>query len=880
MRGWVVFGVLAVCALVVWSLWPAEDMPRRADPTPEPAVTDTPDAAEVVTAETAGANAVEDSADALARHEVLEREAVRPAIVRGRVVTTHGDPIAGCTVVLGAHSRNRDETRTYEWKNGAISWEPPAEVTTEPDGAFAFSFVPPPTYSIHVRVRCDGYANGTVTWPGLAPASVTDLGDVVLPSGAIVTGRVIDTDGRPVPETSVSFRAENVPRPASGEFSTASSVSTRTDDAGAFATGSGLTPGAWSATVRGRRLAAPTRFVIEPEQRTCSVEIHVSPSEDLSGLPDAITGVVVDEAGDPIAGAELSLNPKSSALPASVRSLDDGSFRIPRPREVTSKWATIYAELEGYSQGPQFSPHAWGATDVRIVLRRTASLSVRVTDEATGQPIEDYALRVMPAPGGGHTVTSSSDYDLRCGGSHPNGVCKVTDLVQHWYLVWIETRDPGWHQSGPLEVDMAECVRVDIPMRRATQRILRVVDASGEPIAGVHAELLVPRTGMRVDLATWANTMNGNTTTLPNQAMLVWRDVTDAHGEARVEAHGGMLASLRLFGAGQSPLVVHDVRLDTVADPWVVTVGGGATVFGSIGPPALLDQLFSTEGSPGIQRAPGLRLVDGSGALFLTFPLGLGKVPLERDGTFRITQIPDGSWWLHLCYVPLGAATTAERIHAIRDLGEIHSGQTLEVQAMLDELVLAPVRGRVLVDDQPHVGIVALERDDAGRPSREYVACDANGMFRTCLRSATWRAVLRHEGTEWSTDDSIAVVPGGDYEATFRFHTGTAHVRVVDEAGAAVEGAALRLRRTDGKSAATAVLTDADGQASIRINGGEFEVLLVPKSLASPEGQRRFEAEHPESGAWGRAMIPLGSVTVERRSETSLEFTAPVDAGY
>jgi hypothetical protein len=115
---------------------------------------------------------------------------VRGAIVRGRLVD-RGAPVGG--VEVGAVQENR---RAGEFLG-------PLEATTDSDGRFVFWNLPP-KMQMFVYGKMDSL--GERGEPGLAAVTTTndggstDLGDLPLTATHRIDGRVVLTDGKPVPE--------------------------------------------------------------------------------------------------------------------------------------------------------------------------------------------------------------------------------------------------------------------------------------------------------------------------------------------------------------------------------------------------------------------------------------------------------------------------------------------------------------------------------------------------------------------------------------------------------------------------------------------------------------------------------------------------------
>jgi hypothetical protein len=95
----------------------------------------------------------------------------------------------------------------------------------------------------------------------------------------------------------------------------------------------------------------------------------------------AVRGVVVDEAGAPVSGADVSVRYLSQTM-AKVRSAADGSFTIDVPRRSFDGVLLLASDERGDRLGTLIHPDQGRGTNepVKMVLRKAAKVEVRVTD--------------------------------------------------------------------------------------------------------------------------------------------------------------------------------------------------------------------------------------------------------------------------------------------------------------------------------------------------------------------------------------------------------------------------------------------------------------------------------------------------------------------
>jgi protocatechuate 3,4-dioxygenase beta subunit len=238
------------------------------------------------------------------------------------------------------------------------TFTPPAEAITDQDGRFAFDGVAGGSYNLDVQKT--GYVAFPDT-PGrpqtiqLEPGqTISDIA-VQLQRGAVVAGRVLDAAGQPLADvgvmalrrTTVGSQERYLPRSGPGQ----------TNDIGEFRV-AGLAPGDYivAANPRGQapfggpgmtpRAATPaprtvpvTTYYPGTHDQGTAQTIHVAAGQTVENIVFTllnapayrVSGVIVDDAGTPIAGAVVSLmnDPRAGVFmgpPSGGRSRDDGTF--------------------------------------------------------------------------------------------------------------------------------------------------------------------------------------------------------------------------------------------------------------------------------------------------------------------------------------------------------------------------------------------------------------------------------------------------------------------------------------------------------------------------------------------------------------------------
>lgn len=143
-------------------------------------------------------------------------------------------------------------------------------------------------------------------------------------TGVSITGRVIDSDRKPVAGAMITARPSSAVR-----HSNLDAVWTEADEDGRFQL-EGLTPGSF-----GLSCQAPD-FTASPTQ---SIDVE---SEPISGIEFRLLrsvvyeGLVVNESGEPISGAQLHLWDGDQGHVGQTNA--DGHFEISRPVRVPFPW--------------------------------------------------------------------------------------------------------------------------------------------------------------------------------------------------------------------------------------------------------------------------------------------------------------------------------------------------------------------------------------------------------------------------------------------------------------------------------------------------------------------------------------------------------------
>ena len=307
-----------------------------------------------------------------------------------RAGDAEGPPVEGALVTLSvSQGRNAGDARL--------------EALTDGDGQFTLEV--PRGRASSIRVEADGFADWPGTrWDGPTGRAMRKLRnpapvhlDIVLTAGGSLTGRVLDTDGRPVPGVEIEARLQR---------QSALAGSGTSGDEGQFAI----------ANLAGGRydLAIGTDGVLPANGQNLQVDVPRQAGgtvqRDLVVIAARrVTGTVMIDDQTPAIGAHVWLFGGGSVLRSarqSGRTLEtwtDTSGRFALFDVPADRGVTVRAKLRDQEADPYRLPDDASGDGLLLVLAPTSIVSGRVLDQRTGQPIARAAVYLRPGkvgPGG------------------------------------------------------------------------------------------------------------------------------------------------------------------------------------------------------------------------------------------------------------------------------------------------------------------------------------------------------------------------------------------------------------------------------------------------------------------------------------------------
>lgn len=532
------------------------------------------------------------------------------------------------------------------------------EATTDVDGRFSLRDLSAGLASLFVHA--EGFADLTVPGLELSPGKTpADLGVVQLERGVVIEGKVVDGEDRPLAGAEVSLQQP-------GFASRMRRWRTR---------------GGLPATTTG----SDGRFRLEPLSKTALVALHVQHPGFLSRTLEkvhpsienqlvivlepaaVVTALVVDRAGNAVAGAEVTLMQTTSNGSSSqgTRTDDEGRARF---EQVPPGEMEISARAEAAAAPRRKLVLAAGGppVEVRLELLPAATLWGRVVDEE-GEPLVGASIEAWPSEVLERTMLQNGRQAY--GHSIDDGRFLISGLeAGRWRVTGSFVNLTSVTQEVVLregEVREIEIVLEGPASKTATRVVGQVLDGAGQPRAGALVQLVAAVDRNEVD-----------------------RVLSAVDGGFELRASMGssfeVVAYLPGTGSGRSgpfELAPGEVRnLDLV-------LGAGGTITG---------------------RLLGLELAE-LGAVRVSAYSNDGRQAegaVRHDGSYRLESLPAGEWRI-IATTPRVQFNLPEPVVLSGD------GETVEIDLPLGGT--RPLHGRVWVGGKPAASItVSLVCQDGG----------------------------------------------------------------------------------------------------------------------------------------------------------------------
>jgi len=449
--------------------------------------------------------------------------------VTGRIVGPDGRPPVGAEIAGGLSGRRRIGTPDFPWERGyqtdprfkpKARSKPGAWTKTDKEGRFRLEgtlWGEPPTWSRILVAVAPGFAP-TVAWRQATPDAPSIAQEIVLQPAGELRGRVVDEEGNGVTgirlfvRTSIPYVAEGVEGEEREELETQALLlhtllgETQEGEPGfpVGAEGHFAIPRVPAGIVRlipwrPDHDAREPRILMweEMERQERGEPPEEGPPADTLTLRTesgavhdglrlvfrerrSLAGLVEDERGEPILDARVVCRFGEYQM-ADTRTAGGGRFQL--TGLSAEKIRSVEVSAEGYGPEKRKMVPTGGSEPLLFRLKPAGSISGRVFDADTGQPVAPIALRAIPRRKGKETLgrrTSGHSSD-------PDGAFQVTGVPEGAYDLEVHAHGYLWEVVEKVEVlPRQETPLHPVHLKRGGEiRGVVVGKADALPISGV-----------------------------------------------------------------------------------------------------------------------------------------------------------------------------------------------------------------------------------------------------------------------------------------------------------------------------------------------------------------------------------------------------------
>ncbi len=675
-------------------------------------------------------------------------------VLRGRAIASEsGQPLALADVMLRAtlEQSRADELGRDDPRNGtaaalAREWHEPRTVQTAADGTFAYRFASSPLLFFQVEIDALGRQSAHRGLDSIADGADVDLGDLELEPGTPIVVEV-SVDGRPA--AGIPLNAAPIDRDAE---TTSTHWYGNTDERGRVELGV-VGWGPWHYDLE-CEFAGPRvgEFTVPRQLDRHVVTIALqAPPRELS-----LRGTLVDQRGEPVPDVELQLPVPGSYGYYPVRTASDGSFlfAINKPWESGGTWRfrlpKSRRDLEWIDDGGELT---WGADDLRLVVRRRAPATLRITviDAVSREPVEWFGASCWSDTFRHGASPQLKGQPVR---SHPGGVREFEDLMPGGAMVSVFPAEP-YGDRGEIPIELAEGERKSMTIEVAPVRSIDVLAhrrGTTEPMAGVEIQIakVVPADAIDVpDLGRYRTSLRGarkrGSSSSHRSVIVLASTTTNGAGRGELEVPQ-FAAPLVVFVSGPDCLARTDraVRLPAPGEPLRIEVDPAMRVRGVLGPPAFVTrfgpapdrlQAARTEFEQGIGAPPAERFADDYPEVLLRAAgedHDLAATYVDAQGNFELTGLPAGQFevWAKVI-VRSGPRGGSGQNYGPLAVVDVQPGSA-PVEVALDAAAHLParVRGTFFVNGEAWAGVAGFARLTRDGGVRHVNATrDAHGVY-------------------------------------------------------------------------------------------------------------------------------------------------------
>ncbi|HEX6881810.1 MAG TPA: sigma-70 family RNA polymerase sigma factor [Planctomycetota bacterium] len=758
------------------------------------------------------------------------------AELRGRFVLPGGAPAVGATVAVHGWTANEERELQYGVPE---SWQDPS-TTTDADGRFTLHFDPPRAFQFVLDAKLPGHAGASWRWGEILPGVVKDLGEVLLPVGGILEGRIVDRDGNEVAGEWHVYADSLVT--ASGEGRDRSRVSAAVEPG----TGRFRLVDVWPGPTELKAYSRMTNWVRGTRATATSGEV-VTADIVYTG-PDNSRRITVTTSSRPF---HVMGNPEEGSLRLSGPGIE------PRTAHQVEGSASTYS-FEDLPPGTYTLEHvdpryqSWQKAGVTpgtavwadLVGSSALALDVRGPD---GAALERYAVRV---------AFRNVNFYPREFQVHDGQTALAGGLVRGMfagdYTITVLADGLGSRTAEVAGLAPGETRGLVLAFDAQSRCELagRVVRSDGTPVAGV--EVLLLQRAQVDDSATSPvlrkNSMTSNPETWRHELAAV---ESDASGAFRFELPrpGGYAVQVSQGSLTRSSAAL-EVAAGAVVEGLELVLPRGGSVHGHMAAPA-------GASCPGL-RAWACPVGAASGPLPFDPDLDTA-VALGPDGAYALGSLPQGTVRVYLLLPEEASGTFVRQDDWISGAVELGTVEVLEGSAtQADFAIGASFPGRaaleVRVNGVPTGGLgVVLRTGSAEHRSELSITTGADGRCELPAFPGTYSARVGDRGLGWSDGcpEQVTVTSAATTEAmlTITVASGALTCLRGGQPLANEEVTVLRASEWPGYWD-TLVVRRTDSQ-------GRLDLLLTPGEYGLRRGEPGPEGTTPEASVTWSSTGPL-----------------------
>lgn len=349
------------------------------------------------------------------------------------------------------------------------------------DGGFRIAPLPPGIAYV-VEISAPRFAPNVLPLPALSSRAPRSGLRVVLESGRVARGKVVDDRSRPVAGARVSLDRmegeDSSQRPEGPE-------PTETDLEGQFLIVD-LAAGRYDLLIESPGFVpAALPGVSIPSQRR---EVDVGTIALARGA--SLEGRVLDSAGEPIEGAEVELKPIGPVAPTSVRTGVDGRFVL--ADLAGGARYDLGIQREGYAEVEVEGVQAPTDEPLTVVLESTCHLSGRVLDSG-GRAVPGATVMIVQARGRIASASGPTFTQRRGRGAtaDDSGSFRIEEVEPG--IVQLQAAAPGFGDGKPLELDIEpgrDVEGIDLVLPAGVVISGRVRGPDGRAVGGARVRII------------------------------------------------------------------------------------------------------------------------------------------------------------------------------------------------------------------------------------------------------------------------------------------------------------------------------------------------------------------------------------------------------